>query len=61
MYAGLNIVGPLGANYNVQSIPALNGINWTTVTNISLPSQPYIFIDYNSPTNVKQFYRAVPQ
>jgi len=61
MYAGLNIVGPLGANYNVQSIPALNGSNWTTLTNISLPSQPYIYIDYNSPTNAVQFYRAVPQ
>ena len=61
MYAGLNIVGPLGANYNVQSIPALNASNWTTLTNVSLPSQPYIYIDYSSPTNSKQFYRAVPQ
>ncbi len=61
MYAGLNILGPLGANYNIQSIPALNGSTWTTVTNISLPTQPYIYIDYNSPTNAKQFYRAVPQ
>jgi hypothetical protein len=61
MYAGLNILGPLGANYNIQSIPTLNGNTWTTVTNISLPSQPYIYIDYNSPTNTKQFYRAVPQ
>jgi hypothetical protein len=61
MYAGLNILGPIGANYNVQSIPVLNGTNWTTLTNVSLPSQPYIYIDYNSPTNAKQFYRAVPQ
>jgi len=61
MYAGLNILGPVGANYNVQSTPALNGSNWTTLTNVSLASQPYIYIDYNSPTNAKQFYRAVPQ
>ena len=61
MYAGLDIVGPIGANYNIQSIPALNGTNWTTLTNISLPTQPYIYIDYNSPTNSRQFYRAVPQ
>jgi len=61
MYAGLDIIGPIGANYNIQSIPALNGTNWTTLTNISLPMQPYIYIDYNSPTNSRQFYRAVPQ
>lgn len=61
MYAGLNILGPIGANYNVQASPDINGSNWTTLTNVSLPSQPYIYIDYNSPTNTKQFYRAVPQ
>ena len=61
MYAGLNIIGPIGANYNIQSIPALNATNWTTLTNISLPTQPYIYIDYNSPTNSRQFYRALPQ
>ena len=61
MYAGLKILGPIGANYNVQSIPVINGSNWTTLTNISLPIQPYIYIDYNSPTNAKQFYRAIPQ
>ena len=61
MYAGLNILGPLGANYNVQAIAALGGSNWTTLTNVALPSQPYIYIDYSSPTNSKQFYRAVPQ
>jgi len=61
MYAGLNILGPLGASYSIQSIPTLNGSNWTTLTNVSLPSQPYIYIDYNSPTNAKQFYRAVPE
>ena len=61
MYAGLNIFGPIGANYNLQSTSDLNGSNWTTLTNISLPTQPYIYIDYNSPTNAKQFYQAVPQ
>jgi hypothetical protein len=60
MYAGVNIYGPLGANYLVQSIPVVNGTNWTTLTNISLPSQPYIYIDYSSPTNACQFYRVSP-
>ncbi len=61
MYAGLEIVGPIGANYNIQANSNMNGSNWTTVTNISLPTQPYYWIDYTSPTNSKQFYRALPQ
>jgi len=61
MFAGLNIYGPIGANYVIQSTPVLNDTNWTTLTNISLPTQPYIYIDFSSPTNAKQFYRAVPQ
>ena len=60
MYAGLNILGPLNANYNIQSTANLAS-NWVTLTNISLPTQPYVYIDYNSPTNSKQFYRANPQ
>ena len=61
MYAGLNIFGPIGANYNLQSTSDLNGSNWTTLTNVALPAQPYIYIDYRSPTNGEQFYRAKPQ
>jgi bacillopeptidase F (M6 metalloprotease family) len=60
MYAGLNILGPLNANYNIQSTANLAS-NWTTLTNVSLPTQPYVYIDYSSPTNSKQFYRANPQ
>jgi len=61
MYAGINIEGPIGANYQIESAPTLRGTNWFTLTNITVPSQPYIFIDYRSPTNSMQFYRAVPQ
>lgn len=60
-YAGLNILGPLGANYSIQSIPALGGTTWTVLTNISLPTQPYIYIDYSSATNALRFYQALPQ
>ena len=44
-----------------QSIPALNGTNWTTLTNVSLPTQPYIYVDYSSATNIQCLYRAVPE
>jgi len=60
MFAGVIVNGPLGSNYLIQAASnLLNG--WTTLTNVALPSQPYIYIDYNSPTNPRQFYRAVPQ
>jgi hypothetical protein len=60
MFAGVIVDGPLGSNYVIQATPNLLS-NWMTLTNVALPSQPYIFIDYNSPTNPQQFYRAVPQ
>jgi hypothetical protein len=58
LFAGVVINGPIGLNYNVQG---LGNSGWTTLTNITLPSQPYIFIDYNSPTNPQESYRAVAQ
>jgi hypothetical protein len=60
MFAGVIVNGPLGSNYLIQaSASLLNG--WTTLTNVALPTQPYIYIDYSSPTNTAQFYRATPQ
>ena len=60
MFAGVVVNGPIGAEYSVQSTPTLNPPNWTTRTNVTLATQPYIYIDYGSPTNSQQFYRAVP-
>ena len=61
MFAGVIVYGPLGSNYVIQAASDLSSGNWTTLTNVALPSQPYIFIDYASPTNRQQFYKAVPQ
>ena len=53
MFAGVIVNGPLGSNYLIQaSANLLNG--WTTLTNVALPTQPYIYIDYRSPTNSAQ-------
>lgn len=60
MFAGVIVDGPLGSNYLIQATSVLPG-GWTTLTNVALPSQPYIYIDYSSPTNARQFYRALPQ
>jgi hypothetical protein len=60
-FAGVIVNGPLGSNYLIQARSDLSGGNWRTLTNVALPSQPYIYIDYNSPANPHQFYKAVPQ
>jgi hypothetical protein len=56
--AGVVVDGPVGTNYLIQAASDLPG-NWTTLTNVALPWQPYLYIDYSSPTNAQQFYRAV--
>ena len=62
MYAGVIVNGPLGSNYLIQAGSNLGTpTNWMTLTNIALPTQPYIFIDYSTPFNSQQFYRAMPQ
>jgi hypothetical protein len=60
MFSGVIVNGAIGSNYLIQATSNLPG-GWTTLTNVALPAQPYIYIDYNSPTNGRQFYRAVPQ
>jgi uncharacterized repeat protein (TIGR03803 family) len=60
LFAGVIVNGPIGSNYLIQATSNLLS-GWTTLTNVALPSQPYIYIDYSSPTNRQQFYRAVPQ
>jgi hypothetical protein len=62
MFAGIIVNGPIGTNYLIQAGSNLGvPTNWTTLTNITLPTQPYIYIDYSTPFNSQQFYRAVPQ
>ncbi|HWX23147.1 MAG TPA: kelch repeat-containing protein [Candidatus Binatia bacterium] len=61
MFAGVIVSGPLGSNILIQATANLASSNWTTLTNLALPAQPYIYIDYGSPTNRQQFYRAILQ
>jgi hypothetical protein len=60
MFAGITINGQLGGTYTIQATPSLGPPNWTTLTNIALPTLPYTFIDYRSATNARQFYRVLP-
>ena len=60
LYAGLTITGTTGATYRIEFAPSLPSTNWTTLTNLLLPSSPYLYFDVQSVTNyARRFYRAV--
>ena len=61
MLAAVYVIGPTGAQYQIFAAPALGTTNWTTLTNVTITSQPYVFTDFSTPTNRQQFYRTVPQ
>ena len=61
MYAGLTIVGQSGGTYQIDYKNNLSATNWTSLTNIVLPSSPYLFIDTTSPSSASRFYRASKQ
>jgi hypothetical protein len=61
MYAGLTIFAPVGSTNQIQYVNNLNSTNWTTLTNLVLPTNPYVFVDYSSAGQPQRFYRDVLQ
>ncbi len=61
LLAAVYLDGPIGSNYLVQATSAVQPTSWTTLTNVTLNTRPFIYVDFSSATNTKQFYRAVPQ
>jgi hypothetical protein len=59
VYAGLTICGPAGAVYRIEYTDQVNTSRWQLLTNLSLPSSPYLFIDRDSPNQPMRFYRAI--
>lgn len=60
MYSGLTIIGKAGANYRIDFLNDVKNVNsWQTITNVSLPSSPYLFIDLDSSNYPKRFCRAL--
>ena len=59
MYAGITIVGTVGRAYRIEFANDAGGNNWTALTNLTLPSSPYLFIDLQSAGASKRFYQAV--
>jgi hypothetical protein len=58
MCPGLTIQGDVGRPYRIEYIENLSGTNWVALTNIFLPSSPWLFIDTTT-TSPNRFYRAV--
>jgi formylglycine-generating enzyme required for sulfatase activity len=58
-YPGLTITGTVGATYPIQYVNAVSNVNstWITLTNLVLPSSPYLFLDTSAPNVQKRFYR----
>jgi hypothetical protein len=58
-YAGLTIEGIPGRTYRVEYLNAWEtGDQWHALTNLVLPASPYIWIDYQTPTVSRRYYRA---
>ncbi|MCX6902841.1 MAG: immunoglobulin domain-containing protein [Verrucomicrobia bacterium] len=62
MFAGVVISGLVGSHYRIEATPALaDPPQWTTVvSDLAIPSSPYVWVDLSSPGHEKRFYRAVP-
>lgn len=62
LFAGLVISGPTNVPYTIQFRNALDPTNaWQTVTtNLLLPANPAVWIDYDSPNARHRFYQAFP-
>ncbi len=60
--AGLGAVtidGLPGTTYRIESNTGLNSTNWVEVITLSLPTNPYTFIDAGSSGQPRRFYRVV--
>jgi hypothetical protein len=56
-YVGITIVPSAAGRYCLESATDLNG-PWTQVTTVDLLSTPWTWIDYDSPTTPRKFFRA---
>ncbi len=61
MFAGVVVNGVLGTNYAFRSSSLVAGSEWILRTNVTLATVPYIYIDYSSVSNSKQFYEVLSE
>ena len=60
VYAGLTITGVVGSNYVVQYVTDLHQTNnWQLLTNLILPTSPYLWFDASCPATSRRFYQVL--
>lgn len=59
LHPGISISGVVGATYRIEFTLDLSNPTWTALTDIVLPSSPYIYFDVSPVTqSPKRFYRV---
>lgn len=60
LYPGLTLAGPVGTNYRIEWAPLVGNTNeFQVLTNLTLPSTPFLFFDPEPAENERRFYRAI--
>jgi formylglycine-generating enzyme len=60
LYAGLSITGAVGSPCQIQYVTNLAQTNaWLPLTNITLASNPQLWVDTTCPATAQRFYRAI--
>ena len=57
--AAISLQGAVGARYQLEAASSLASTNWAMLTNLVLPSSPYMFTDTTSSNVSTRFYRVV--
>jgi hypothetical protein len=60
LFPVLTIADAVGSGYRIEATSDLVNTNsWLTLTNLTLPSSPYLFIDTATPQAIRRYYRAI--
>ena len=60
MYAGINVYGPIGAEFVVEyTLTPGNPKSWQELSKGVINTLPTVVIDYDSPKDAKRFYRVI--
>ena len=58
-YWGLSVTGAVGTTFEIQFSDDLLGATWFPLTNLTLPTSPYLYLDLSSPSPQARFYRLL--
>jgi hypothetical protein len=58
MYPGIAIQGEVGRFYRIEYTNAVNAPDWTLLTNLPLPSSPFLYFDTSARGEPARFYRV---